>query len=75
MVAGDSGGAPETVVEGQTGTVVDGRDPDALVDALVTQLRDADLRQRMGRAGRDLMLRQWTWPSLVDSLVEAIDAR
>ena len=75
VVAGDSGGAPETVVEGQTGTVVDGRDPDALVDALVTQLRDADLRQRMGRAGRDLMLRQWTWPSLVDSLVEAIDAR
>ncbi|MCL3776678.1 MULTISPECIES: glycosyltransferase family 4 protein [unclassified Actinomyces] len=75
VIAGTSGGAPETVVEGVTGNVVDGLDEDALVGALVTQLSDASLRERMGRAGRRLMEERWTWPALVDSLVAAIDAR
>ena len=75
VIAGTSGGAPETVVEGVTGNVVDGRDQGALVDALVTQLSDASLRERMGRAGRQLMEERWTWPGLVDTLVTAIDSR
>lgn len=75
VIAGTSGGAPETVVEGATGSVVDGRDEEALVAALVRQLADPGLRARMGAAGRELMIERWTWPSLVDSLVEAVDAR
>ena len=75
VIAGNSGGAPETVEEGVTGDVVDGRDADALVAALVRQLSDPELRGRMGRAGRGLMERRWTWPGLVVGLVEAVDAR
>ncbi len=75
VIAGTSGGAPETVVEGVTGDVVDGRDQDALVEALVRQLSDPALRTRMGTAGRALMQERWTWSSLVTGLVEAIDAR
>ena len=75
VIAGTSGGAPETVEDGVTGDVVDGRDGDALVAALVRQLSDPGLRERMGRAGRELMERRWTWPGLVAGLVEAIDAR
>ncbi|SDN50187.1 phosphatidylinositol alpha-1,6-mannosyltransferase [Actinomyces ruminicola] len=75
VIAGTSGGAPETVVEGVTGNVVNGRDEDALVTALVRQLTDPELRARMGAAGRSLMVEKWTWPGLVASLVEAIDAR
>lgn len=75
VIAGTSGGAPETVEEAVTGNVVDGRDEDALVAALVRQLTDPELRARMGAAGRRLMTEQWTWPSLVDSLISAIDAR
>ncbi|VEG25547.1 glycosyltransferase family 4 protein [Actinomyces howellii] len=74
VIAGTSGGAPETVVEGVTGTVVDGLDQDALVGALVELLEDAELRARMGAAGRELMIERWTWPPLVDSLIDAIDA-
>ena len=58
-----------------TGDVVDGRDQDALVEALVRQLSDPALRTRMGTAGRALMQERWTWSSLVTGLVEAIDAR
>ena len=75
VIAGASGGAPETVEEGVTGNVVDGRDQDALVEALVTQLTDLALRERMGAAGRSLMKERWTWPSLVAGLTGAIDAR
>lgn len=58
-----------------TGNVVDGRDKDALTAALVRQLQDPQLRERMGRAGRALMEERWTWPALVDSLIATIDAR
>lgn len=75
VIAGTSGGAPETVEEGVTGTVVDGRDSAALVGALVTQLTDPQLRASMGAAGRQLMEERWTWPHLVERLVETIDAR
>ena len=75
VIAGTSGGAPETGVEGVTGDVVDGRDQDALVAALVRQLADPVLRARMGAAGRALMRERWTWPPLVAGLVRAIDTR
>ena len=75
VIAGDSGGAPKTVVEDVSGNVVGGLDQDALIDALVAQLTQPELRERMGRAGRRLMQEQWTWPTLVERLVEAIDAR
>lgn len=75
VIAGTSGGAPETVTEGVTGLVVDGRDEDALVAALVRLLTSPEERARMGAAGRELMQSEWTWPRLVESLVETIDAR
>ena len=34
VVAGDSGGAPDAVLDGRTGVVVDGRDLDAVTDAV-----------------------------------------
>ncbi|WP_136192766.1 glycosyltransferase family 4 protein [Actinomyces procaprae] len=75
VVAGTSGGAPETVIEDVTGNVVDGRNEDELVATLVHQLSDPELRARMGSAGRSLMEAEWTWPGLVESLVRTIDAR
>jgi phosphatidylinositol alpha-1,6-mannosyltransferase len=61
VVAGDSGGAPDAVREGETGFVVDGRDRAALVDRLVTLLNDRDLAARMGKAGRAWVEREWRW--------------
>jgi phosphatidylinositol alpha-1,6-mannosyltransferase len=68
VVAGDSGGAPETVREGTTGHVVDGRDLDVLTDALVGLLTDPDRAARMGAAGREWMQRDWALPGLVARL-------
>jgi phosphatidylinositol alpha-1,6-mannosyltransferase len=68
VVAGDSGGAPETVREGITGHVVGGRDTAALGDALAGLLADPDRARRMGAAGREWMVRDWALPALVQRL-------
>jgi phosphatidyl-myo-inositol dimannoside synthase len=60
VVAGDSGGAPETVQDGRTGHVVGGRDPDALARALTALLADPDRARAMGTAGRRRMRRDWS---------------
>ncbi|MFE3444013.1 glycosyltransferase family 4 protein [Nocardia sp. NPDC059180] len=64
VVAGRSGGAPETVIEGKTGRVVDGRKIDQIVDALVDILADPEAAARMGAAGRDWVEQQWRWDTL-----------
>jgi len=52
IVATRTGGIPEVVVDGETGILVPPRDDDALADAIVRLLKDADLRRGMGEAGR-----------------------
>lgn len=61
VVAGDSGGAPETVIDGETGYVVDGRDVRAVADRLITLLTDPDLAYTMGAAGRAYVEKSWRW--------------
>ncbi|WP_298087021.1 glycosyltransferase family 4 protein [uncultured Corynebacterium sp.] len=61
VIAGDSGGAPETVVDGETGIVVGGRDRAGLAAAVVGMLGDPDRARRMGGAGRRHVSAAWTW--------------
>lgn len=61
VIAGDSGGAPDAVRDGETGYVVPGRDIPALADRLVTLLRDPALARKMGAAGREWVESEWGW--------------
>jgi phosphatidylinositol alpha-1,6-mannosyltransferase len=61
VVAGDSGGAPETVRSGHTGEVVNGRDHAELAAVLSGLLADPDRCRRMGAAGREWMSTSWRW--------------
>ncbi|AQT79698.1 alpha-(1-2)-phosphatidylinositol mannosyltransferase [Mycolicibacterium litorale] len=61
VVAGRSGGAPETVLDGRTGRVVDGRSHDEIVDAVTAVLADPALATRMGAAGRQWITQDWNW--------------
>ncbi|MGF0319947.1 glycosyltransferase family 4 protein [Nocardia fluminea] len=61
VVAGDSGGAPETVREGETGIVVHGRSAPQISDAIVELLTDRDKAARMGAAGRAWVEQNWHW--------------
>jgi phosphatidyl-myo-inositol dimannoside synthase len=73
VVAGDSGGAPDTVREGETGYVVDGRSVEAVADRLVTLLRDPDRAARMGRAGRRWVEQSWRWDLCAARLTALLD--
>ena len=64
VVAGDSGGAPDAVREGETGFVVNGRDIPALADRLTTLLTDRELATRMGKAGRAWVESDWQWDTI-----------
>jgi phosphatidylinositol alpha-1,6-mannosyltransferase len=75
-VAGDSGGAPEAVLHGETGLVVDGHEVDEVADALLELLADREMAQKMGAAGADRVHRDFTWDALSvrlrDLLAEAL---
>ena len=64
VVAGGSGGAPETVAPGTTGFVVD-RD-DALVEVLRRLIVDPELRRSMGSAGADRAAKRYSWPVVAE---------
>ncbi len=68
VVAGDSGGAPDAVLEGKTGYVVNGRDTSAVADRVSTLLADDTARKAMGQAGRDWVAREWRWPTIAARL-------
>jgi glycosyltransferase involved in cell wall biosynthesis len=59
VVATSVGGLPSVVEDGVTGLLVPPRDERALADALVTLLRDDELRHKMGIAGRQKLEREW----------------
>ena len=70
VIAGDSGGAPDAVLEGQTGYVVG--DLTTLVDRLVDLLTDERLARRMGAAGRAWIEREWRWDLQAQRLRELL---
>ncbi|NRQ37825.1 glycosyltransferase family 4 protein [Nonomuraea sp. NN258] len=61
VVAGASGGAPDAVRHGETGLLVDGRDPGEVAQALIELLTDPERARKMGARGRDWIGREWAW--------------
>jgi phosphatidyl-myo-inositol dimannoside synthase len=59
VLGGDSGGAPDAVLPGVTGLVVNGRNTHAIAEAAV-KLLESD-RKAMGQAGRKWALETWDW--------------
>jgi phosphatidylinositol alpha-1,6-mannosyltransferase len=68
VVVGDSGGAREALVDGETGLLVDGRRSEAVADAVASLLADPDRARAMGRAGRARVLRDHAWPAIAERL-------
>jgi phosphatidylinositol alpha-1,6-mannosyltransferase len=61
VIAGDSGGAADAVLEGQTGLVVDGTSKSDVAAAVVELLLDPDRSQAMGIRGRQWIIQEWRW--------------
>ncbi|WP_031044194.1 glycosyltransferase family 4 protein [Streptomyces sp. NRRL F-5650] len=74
VVAGDSGGAPDAVREGETGHVVDGRSVAATADRLTRLLRNPELARAMGEEGRHWVRTEWTWDRSYATLTGLFDS-
>jgi phosphatidyl-myo-inositol dimannoside synthase len=68
VIAGDSGGAPDAVLDGHTGYVVDGRSPGGVADRLVELLTDTGRAAAIGDKGRAWAVGEWRWELVADRL-------
>jgi starch synthase len=80
VVASRVGGIPEIVAEGETGYLVD-YDPDnaeaftsALAGRLEGVLSDPALAAKMGKAGRQRVLRHFGWPAIASQTAELYES-
>jgi phosphatidyl-myo-inositol dimannoside synthase len=72
VVAGDSGGAPDAVLDGETGWVVRGGSAEQSAERIVALLQDPDLGRRMGERGREWVEEKWRWDLLAERLTDLL---
>lgn len=68
VLVGRSGGAPETVLPGETGFVVDPSDPGDIAARAIELLADPDHARDFGQKGRAWVEREWGWEGPVSTL-------
>jgi phosphatidylinositol alpha-1,6-mannosyltransferase len=73
VVAGDSGGAPDAVREGETGYVVNGRDVAQVAERIAALLSDPELASKLGAAGRAWVEDEWQWDDLAARMTALLD--
>jgi phosphatidyl-myo-inositol dimannoside synthase len=72
VISGDSGGAPDAVLQGETGYVVGGDDEAALAERLIQLLSDPAGAATMGEKGIAWVDREWRWDIVAARLREII---
>src|SRR5580658_7033969 len=75
VVGGDSGGAPDAIIDGETGYVVPGRSVAGVATRLSELLADPIGAAAMGVKGQAWIEREWTWDLVADRLDEILSAR
>ncbi len=68
VVATDSGGTREAVIEGKTGLLVPPSDSEALGKAILKLLRNQDLADCMGKEGRNLVKKEFSMEKMLRTL-------
>ena len=69
---GGCGAAEEVIVHGTTGLICDSAQPECVLSTIVALLRDRDMCERMGRAGRMRFLDQFTEDHFRQRLLRAL---
>jgi len=71
VIGGDSGGAPDAILDGETGYVVPGGDTEALTVRIAELLSDPARAKAMGEQGLAWVHREWRW-ELAAARLEAL---
>ena len=73
VIASDIGGIPEVVWTDETGLLVPPGDPTSLADAISTLINEEDIRNCMGRQGRDFVRNNYTWDVTIKALGQVFE--
>ncbi|MCP4588759.1 MAG: glycosyltransferase family 4 protein [Pseudoalteromonas sp.] len=73
VVVTDVDGPSEVTIDGHTGFIVPKEDPNAASQVLINLIRDADLRKKIGIAGRQHVLENYTWNKSLDTMITAYE--
>ena len=72
VIATRSPGIIDQVIDGETGFLVPQKDSDAMAQRMLALSGDADLRETMGRAGRERMVHLYDTPRQIAKLEEVL---
>jgi phosphatidylinositol alpha-1,6-mannosyltransferase len=75
VIAGRSGGTPETMIEAETGELVDGDGPEELARTAAALLDDRERRTVMGARARQWVVDRFAWDVLTERAREVFTAR
>lgn len=70
VIATDTEGFKEVVVDKETGIIMQDRDPNTMAEAIETLLTNEELRNRYGSAGRERVVEYYDWDKNVDTMIE-----
>ncbi len=75
VIGGDSGGAPDAILPGETGYVVKGGDDSELAGRLIQLLGDPDAAAAMGDKGLAWIDQEWRWDLVSRRLADILSDR
>jgi glycosyltransferase involved in cell wall biosynthesis len=70
VIGAQQGGMPEAIAEKITGLLFEGGNSDALASKILELLADKELRQLMGKVGRERVMNLFTWQRVAESLLK-----
>ena len=76
VIVGDSGGAVDAVIDGETGYLVDGTNTAEIAGRIAYLFSNPDVAKKMGEAGRNWVTQEWTWDQnfkKLDGLLSGLD--
>lgn len=69
VIGGNSGGVPDTIINGETGFLIDGTKKEEIVNAVNELFRNREKANEMGKNGREWVVDQnFNWDSIYDRI-------
>ncbi len=72
VIAGQSGGVSDAVIDGQTGYLVDPEDKEMIAKAILRVLDNQPLAQKMGQQGAQRVKEKFSWPLQAQRLMHLL---
>lgn len=72
VIAGDSGGTRDAVINGFNGLLVDPENTDEISGAIIKLALDSELRQKLGEQGRERVINNFNWKKQVEKIYKFI---